>query len=62
MSARESGWVYERHTERPWDRDGACGCGAPGAPCPKCSGTNDGNAPRMPSGFTTQVDKKGWQH
>jgi hypothetical protein len=34
---------------------------APGAPCPACT-ANDSEAPRMPSGFTAQFDKKGWRH
>jgi hypothetical protein len=55
----DSGWVCERHPERPWDGDNACPCGAPGAPCPACNAANDGEAPRMPSGFRTQFDKKG---
>jgi hypothetical protein len=38
----------------------ACQCGAPGAPCPICNATNDGDAPRMPGGFKTEVDKDGW--
>jgi hypothetical protein len=40
-----SGWVCERHLERPWDGDGACGCRAPGAPCPACNAANYGDAP-----------------
>jgi hypothetical protein len=27
----DSGWVCERHPERPWDGDDACRCGATGA-------------------------------
>lgn len=26
-------WVCEDHPELPWDGEGACGCGAAGAPC-----------------------------
>jgi hypothetical protein len=39
----------------------ACECGASGAPCPICNATNDGDAPRMPGGFKTEVDKDGWR-
>jgi hypothetical protein len=59
---KDSGWVCERHSESPWDGDQACRCGAPGAPCPACNAANDGEAPRMPSGFKTEVDKKGWRN
>jgi hypothetical protein len=52
--------LCERHSERPWDGDDACGCGAPGAQCCNCA--DDGEAPLMPSGFTAQFDKKGWRH
>ena len=51
----DSGWVCERHPDRPWDGDEACRCGAP---CPACNTANDGEAPRMPSGFTSQFEKK----
>jgi hypothetical protein len=29
---------------------------------PACNAANGGEAPRMPSGFKTEVDKKGWRH
>jgi hypothetical protein len=57
----DSAWVCERHPERPWDGESACGCGAPGAPCPICNAADD-EAPRMPSRFRIQFDKEGWQH
>jgi hypothetical protein len=59
---KDSGWVCENHPHRPWDGRFACGFGGVGAPCPECSGTNDGNTPRMRSGFTPQFDKKRWRH
>jgi hypothetical protein len=46
-------WVRERHPDKPWDGEHACGCGAPGAPCPK---TDDITPPRMPSGFKSDVE------
>ena len=52
---QDSGWVRERHSERPWDGDQACRWRAPGAPCPSCNAVNDGEAPRMPSGFKPEV-------
>jgi hypothetical protein len=58
----DSGWVCKRHLERPWDGDSACGCGAPCALCPACNAANDRAAPRMPDGFKTDIDKKGWRH
>jgi hypothetical protein len=58
----DCGWGCERHTEKPWEGPHACPCGAPGAPCPVCNATNDGDAPRMPGGFKTEVDKEGWRH
>jgi hypothetical protein len=58
----DSGWVCESHPLEPWDGPHACGCGAPGAPCPTCNAENDETAPRLPSGFTAQFDKKGWRH
>jgi hypothetical protein len=57
-----SGWVCESHLERPWQGRHACSCGAAGAPCPICNMPEEGAAPRMPDGFKTEVDKKGWRH
>jgi hypothetical protein len=38
------------------------GCGSAGAPCPWCNVPGEGEAPRMPDGFKTEVDKDGWRH
>jgi AraC-like DNA-binding protein len=56
------GWVCENHPDKQWEGKQACGCGAPGAPCPNCNATNDRDAPRMPGGFKTDVDKDGSRH
>jgi hypothetical protein len=52
------GWVCENHPLRPWDRPHGCDCGGAGMPWM----ADDGAAPRMPEGFKTDVDKKGWRH
>jgi hypothetical protein len=31
-------------------------------PCPVCNMADEGAAPRLPDGFKTDVDKKGWRH
>jgi hypothetical protein len=51
-------WVCEKHPAIPWEgpHGGAC------APCPVCNGTKDGNAPRLPAGFKTAIDKDGSRH
>ena len=58
----DCGWVCELHTDTPWEGEHACPCGAAGAPCPACNAVEDGQAPRMPAGFKTDVDKDGWRH
>jgi hypothetical protein len=58
----DTAWVCENHPDKPWDGPHACPCGAPGAPCPACNAINDRDAPRMPEGFKTEVDKAGWRH
>jgi hypothetical protein len=30
-------------------------------PCPTCNMADDGTSPRLPDGFKTDVDKKGWR-
>jgi hypothetical protein len=32
------------------------------AGCPVCNSTNGRDAPRLPEGFKTEVDKDGWRH
>jgi hypothetical protein len=39
------------HDDRPWDGPHACGCGAPGAPCPTCDPADRDHPPRLPAGF-----------
>ena len=58
----DCGWVCENHPEKPWEGEHACTCGGAGAPCPECNRGNDEDAPRMPSGFRTVFDLKGWRH
>jgi hypothetical protein len=31
-------------------------------PCSSCNIPEEGTAPRMPDGFKTDIDKKGWRH
>jgi hypothetical protein len=58
----DCGWLCEAH-QAPWFGEHTCTCGAAGAPCPLCnSPTDDGTQPRMPKGFKTEFDKKGWRH
>jgi hypothetical protein len=59
---QDCGWVCETHPANPWEGPHACPCGAPGAPCPACNAANGAEAPRLPDGFKTDVDKKGWRH
>ena len=58
----DAGWVCESHILRPWTGPRACGCGAAGAPCGRCNAPAEGEVPRMPEGFSTEVDKDGWRH
>ena len=50
-------WVCEAHEDRPWDGDKACGCGAPGMPCPDCNKPDPGSLPRLPGGFQRDLDE-----
>jgi hypothetical protein len=67
---RARGWLTlrglrlacETHPGRPWEGDHACACGAAGAPCPWCNLPDKDGAPRLPDGFRTEFDKKGWRH
>jgi hypothetical protein len=36
--------------------------GAAGMPCPSCNQPTEDEAPRLPEGFKTEFDKKGWRH
>jgi hypothetical protein len=31
-------------------------------PCPRCNRAAEGEQPRMPAGFKTEFDKKGWRN
>ena len=48
---RNTGWVCEAHDNRPWDGPYACGCDAPGAPCPNCNSSDKDYPPRLPADF-----------
>jgi hypothetical protein len=54
--------MCESHPDRPWEGEHACTCGAAGAPCPRCNVPEKDEAPRLPEGFRTRFDKKGWRH
>jgi hypothetical protein len=56
----DSGWVCETHPDRPWDH--AETCGGAGVPCPWCNVPDKNEQPRLPKGFKTGFDKKGWRH
>ncbi len=58
----DCGWVCETHPGRPWEGEHACTCGGAGAPCPWCNVPDKDGAPRLPDGFRTEFDKKGWRH
>jgi hypothetical protein len=53
---RDTYWVCEAHDDRPWDGPAACGCGGAGKPCPACNVSSDDERPRLPAGFTTDID------
>src|ERR1700736_4703061 len=42
-------WVCEAHPHMAWEGEYACGCGAPGMPCPACNKPAEGEMPRMPA-------------
>ncbi|SHH62922.1 hypothetical protein SAMN05443248_5464 [Bradyrhizobium erythrophlei] len=58
----DCGWVCENHPERPWEGEHACTCGGAGMPCPRCNEPQGNETPRLPAGFKTEFDKKGWRH
>jgi hypothetical protein len=49
-------WVCEAHPNRPWDGEHACGCGAPGEPCPECNRAD--GAPDCPRASASRWTKK----
>jgi hypothetical protein len=51
-------WVCEAQIYRPWLGEHACGCGAPGEPCPRCNKVKDGEYPALPAGFVADTVKK----
>jgi hypothetical protein len=38
----------------------ACGCGAPGAPCPVCNRSDVDTVPEMPERFVVDVKREDW--
>ncbi|SHH20052.1 hypothetical protein SAMN05444169_6285 [Bradyrhizobium erythrophlei] len=58
----DCGWVCESHHDRPWEGKDACTCGGAGMPCPWCNLPEKDEEPRLPDGFKTEFDKKGWRH
>jgi hypothetical protein len=58
----DCGWICEEHPGRPWEGPHTCTCGAAGIPCPTCNQPAQGEMPRMPEGFRTEVDKDGWRN
>jgi hypothetical protein len=44
-------WVCEAHPHMAWEGDYACGCGAPGMPCPFCNASDGVGSPKMPPAF-----------
>jgi hypothetical protein len=50
---QDTGWVCERHDDRPMDHDG---CPGAGMPCPSCNVSNEENPPRLPAGFQPDED------
>ena len=56
------GWVCENHPDKPWEGEHACPCGGAGMPCRNCNMSGDDEDPRLPEGFRTDADKKGWRH
>src|SRR5258708_2119157 len=62
MASADCGWVCENHPDQPWEGENACPCGGAGMPCRICNMSDDEAGPRLPKGFKTQFDKKGWRH
>jgi hypothetical protein len=48
-------FVCEAHPDKPWDGPCACGCGAPGDPCPVCNNRMyEGTEPELPEDFVVE--------
>ena len=59
----DTGWVCEKHPDRPWDGPHACGCGGAGSLCPECGASLlKGGVPALPTGTRVVFDKDGWRH
>jgi hypothetical protein len=53
-------WVCQAHPEGPWEGPRACGCVAPGEPCPVCNRVDDDTLPELPEGFIVDIKAKDW--
>lgn len=63
IRCEDIGWVCENHPDLPAESEHACPCGGAGMPCPACNAAGDmGDIPRLPKGFKTMLDKRGWRH
>ena len=51
-------WVCEAHTDRPWDGEHGCPCGAPGSPCPLCNRADAETVPDMPDDFAVEIARE----
>jgi hypothetical protein len=52
-------FVCEAHLDKPWDGPRACGCGAPGDPCPMCNNRIDEDTePELPEDFVVEKQRK----
>jgi hypothetical protein len=52
-------WVCENHPDQPWEGPRACGCGAPGDPCPVCNSRIDEDTePELPEDFEVEKRRK----
>jgi hypothetical protein len=55
-SCMDTFWVCENHPAMPWEGPNACNCGGAGMPCPACNEPDRGERPRLPAGFTPEID------
>jgi hypothetical protein len=53
----DCGWVCESHPDLSWEGKDACTCGGALSAVQRAR-----KAPRLPDGFKTEFDKKGWRH